>query len=358
MSDDCRILHGDVIDMLRTLPEESVQCVVTSPPYWGLRDYGVAGQIGLEPTLGEYLGKMVEVFRAVRRVLRNDGVAWVNMGDAYAGNRSYQVPDNKAGDVGNRRGMTTSARRDDEPIPRSDLRVDGLKPKDMMGVPWRLAFALQADGWYLRDCVVWHKVNQMPESVRDRCTKSYEFIFQLSKSERYYFDADAISEAFQSDRPDMAEKGVRTGLGCLQQGVADNSKRRAIPGNKKPVKGVEDDPERHLTKSGLHEYAERQRAKYKMAVMPERRNRRNVWSIPSEPYPEAHFATFPTEIPRICILAASRAGDLVLDPFNGSGTTGQVAMELARRYVGCELNAEYVELTNRRLRRTTLGLPL
>lgn len=350
---DFRLLHGDALEQLRTLPDESVQCVVTSPPYWGLRDYGVAGQIGLEPTLPEFISNLVAVFREVRRVLKSDGVAWVNMGDAYAGSRkggNLNGLSTLGGGLDSQeasKGLTVSRRRDNAIIPRSDVAVPGLKPKDLIGQPWRLAFALQDDGWWLRQDIIWAKPNPMPESIRDRCTKAHEYVFLLSKSERYFYDAGAISEA----------------------AVSDND-----PGNEthKYSAALADGNEEHRTKGGLVAYAKRRRESRKRGefngktnalpgreafrAITERRNRRSVWSIASEPYAEAHFATFPTELPRICILAGSRPGDTILDPFNGSGTTGQVAIELGRHYVGCELNPEYIALTEKRLRGATLGL--
>ena len=362
------ILHGDAIEQLQTLPAESVQCVVTSPPYFGLRDYGTAEwdggaedcdhakprvissstlrddgrerigtqdyektaqtvipyrgdcgkcgatridrQIGLESTPAEYVAKMVDVFREVRRVLRKDGVCWLNIGDSYAGSWGAQGgPSNL--------GLPPSGVYADK-SPTRDPKAFGLKPKDLIGIPWRLAFALQADGWYLRQDIIWAKPNPMPESVTDRCTKAHEYIFLLSKSERYYYDAAAISEP---------GSGRTTG-------------NKQVKGAGQPGFEIRD---------GLLKVAE---------VEWHERNKRSVWTITTEPYPEAHFATFPTELPRICILAGSKIGDTILDPFAGSGTTLQVALELSRAAIGIELNEEYVALANRRLNSTTLGLPL
>jgi DNA modification methylase len=322
------ILCGDVLEQLATLPDESVQCVVTSPPYWGLRDYGVAGQIGLEPVFGEYVEKMVAVFREVRRVLKPDGVLWLNLGDSYC-------PENR-GENAKPRAHESYARNlqgdhmaADLPTRReviAGMKESGVKRKDLIGMPWRVAFALQADGWWLRQDIIWHKPNPMPESVRDRCTKAHEYVFLLSKSERYFYDADAIAEA--------------------AVGPAG--------GNTKPNRSFDYDPVKHRTKAGLAASQERARQAGGFEI----RNRRSVWSITSEPYPEAHFATFPTELPRICILAGSRLGDTVLDPFAGSGTTLQVATELGRESIGIELNPAYADLIRRRLASTTIGLPL
>ena len=272
---------GDCLDTLRRMPDAIVQCCVTSPPYWGLRDYGHDGQIGLESTPEAYVARMVEVFREVWRVLRDDGTLWLNLGDSY-------------GDS-----------------------------KQLVGIPWRVAFALQADGWYLRQDIIWHKPNPMPESVRDRCTKAHEYVFLLSKSARYWYDAEAVAEA-GTGRP---------------------------PGNKglsKYATAYEALGEYHRTASGL----EKQRPGY------ETRNRRSVWTVATRPYSGAHFATFPPALVEPCILAGCPVGGTVLDPFSGSATTGQVALANARNYIGCELNPEYHELAQRRLDGAQLGLPL
>lgn len=312
------ILTGDCIEHMRTLPAASVQCCVTSPPYYGLRDYGVAGQIGLEATPAEFVARLVDVFREVRRVLKADGVAWVNMGDSYVsvgggGADRGEMATRRVAQVRDRKAVHNTAER--------PPGVAGIAPKNLLGVPWRLAFALQADGWWLRQDIIWHKRNPMPESIKDRCTKAHEYVFLLSKSERYYYDAEAISEA--AERPE--------GPG--------NVKPQAIPNQR--------DGENANIVGSLHKIGPR-----------DTRNRRSVWTMASEPYPEAHFATFPTELPRLCILAGSRPGDTILDPFNGSGTTGQVALELGRAYIGCELNPEYVALTHKRLAGITPGLHL
>lgn len=367
-----RILTGDAIEQLKMLPDRSVQCVVTSPPYYNLRDYGVPGQIGLEDTPQEYVARLVEVFREVRRVLRDDGTVFLNLGDSYAANRSYQVCDNKHVDAGNN---------------HSSSAPPGLKPKDMIGIPWRVAFALQDDGWWLRSDIIWAKPNPMPESVTDRPTKSHEYIFLLTKSARYYWDQEAVREESVM-RP---QNRNTSGRGEKDEGYADH---RKAPGMTDP--------------SG--------------------RNIRTVWNIATEPYSEAHFAVFPTEIPRRCIKAGTSergccpscgapwrrvvekgyrapaeedviakmiakgvprqkanlygspsrdhrkyaenpdrfigwqpactcdAGDpvpcVVLDPFGGSGTTAAVAMELGRDAILCELNPEYVPLAIDRIEAT------
>lgn len=265
-----KIEFGDCRDIMRRWAAEGVrvQTCVTSPPYFGLRDYGHEGQLGLEKTPDEYISAMVEVFRCVRDVLADDGTLWLNMGDSYGSG------------------------------------------KQLLGMPWRVAFALQSNGWVLRQDIIWHKPNPMPESVRDRCTKAHEYIFLLSKSERYYFDHEAIKEPAK-----VSSEGIRFG------------------GSKY---GDSNDP-KHATKSGnvSKEY--------------EKANKRSVWSVTTKPYSGAHFATFPIELITPCVLAGSRPGDIVLDPFMGSGTTAQVAMQWDRNYLGCELNPEYGALQNERI---------
>lgn len=388
------ILEGDCRETLKTLPDESVHCVVTSPPYFGLRDYGCDGQIGLEASPVEFVSEMVNVFREIRRVLRDDGTVWLNLGDSYAGSWGAQGRPQGNGEMSGR-GVTSA--RQIASHPRFDGKTGtrgaeiGLKPKDLMGIPWRVAFALQADGWYLRQDIIWSKPNPMPESVQDRCTKSHEYIFLLTKSERYFYDVEAVKEQ-------------GTGIAC---------------GNTKPTKGGRQNSggdEKHRTAANLH--------KIEAA---ETRNRRSVWTVSTKPYKGAHFATFPPDLIEPCVLAGtsehgcclecgapwervvektfipqqdvcedkrnkgsgkgldessgwagtprgnnksttigwqptcecglpdtSNVPCVVLDPFNGSGTTGQVARECGCHYIGCELNPEYVELTKKRLQQNSL----
>ena len=306
-----RIIAGDCIEGLRTLPDASVHCCVTSPPYWGLRDYGHDGQIGLEATPEAYVARMVEVFREVRRVMRDDGTCWVNLGDSYAGGGGFcpTAPSNLAG-----------AKQTTQGSKPGGIKPQGLiKAKDLVGIPWRVAFALQADGWWLRQDIIWHKPNPMPESVRDRCTKAHEYVFLLTKSERYFYDAEAVSEA----------------VACVRG-----------PGNKRPLKGVEEDGEKHRTRAGLHKAAER----WREDGPPESRNRRSVWTITTKPYSGAHFAVMPADLVEPCIKAGCPEGGTVLDPFAGSGTTLAVAAELGRSGIGCELNPEYIALAERRIK--------
>ena len=292
------ILIGDVHERLREIAAGSVQCAVTSPPYWGLRDYGHDGQIGLEQTPEEYVAEMVAVFREVRRALADDGVLWLNLGDSYAG--SGKGP---AGNLGAKHNERHLEHKHGAIVP------EGLKPKDLVGIPWRVAFALQADGWWLRQDIIWHKPNPMPESVTDRCTKSHEYLFMLTKSAKYYFDNEAIKE--ESNGKWNSSKGFnKTGQSL-----------RNIEGRI----GNRDDKEQ------------------------EKRNRRSVWTIPTKPFRGAHFAVMPEALVEPCVLASSRVGDLVLDPFLGSGTVAVVAQRHDRRWLGCELNPAYVEIARARI---------
>jgi DNA modification methylase len=288
-----RLILGDALETLRTLPEESAQCCVTSPPYWGLRDYGVAGQLGLEKTPDEYVDALVAAFREVRRVLKPNGTLWLNLGDSFVsgGGTGHQ------GKHGQRFNRTHTQRS----ILGATARASGLKPKDLVGIPWRVAFALQADGWWLRSDIIWAKPNPMPESVTDRPTKAHEYLFLLAKSERYFYDAGAIAEAAVSEAPSgNGFAGRQGGAAYLPTSGGIGTVEQWQPGGK--------------------------------------RNRRTVWTITSEPFPGAHFAVMPSELVRPCVRAGSRRGDTVLDPFAGSGTTGEVALEENRHFLGIELN--------------------
>lgn len=397
-----QILIGDVLDRLRELPDESVHCVVTSPPYWGLRDYGVKGQIGLEKTPAEYLAKMTKVFREVRRVLRSDGTCWMNMGDSYASSPNQRSI--KDGDtVGWKQATNTASRLTPSRSPA------GSKPKDLMGMPWRLAFALQEDGWWLRQDIIWSKPNPMPESVTDRCTKAHEYIFLLTKSARYFYDAEAIRQPFSPETK------------ALSFETMEFSRRDSFARGTKHTAGKHGQKAQHRP--------DRDEVSYTGGA-----NKRSVWEIATEAFPEAHFATFPTKLVEPCILAGtsekgccSDCGDpwtrivesskeyeafkvaertrkgkgngagggmrsnnlaalgltagtsnksvssesitkgwtkgwtkgcncdakvvpcTVLDPFNGSGTTGVVALRYHRNYIGIELNPEYAAMAERRI---------
>ena len=305
---------GDCREIMRRWAGEGVkaQTCVTSPPYFDLRDYGHPGQIGLEETPEQYIAAMVDVFRCVRDVLADDGTLWLNIGDSYArqGGKHSDQPRNWDG------------RKKDAGAMHATRHVDNLgdtyKPKDLIGIPWMLAFALRADGWYLRQDIIWHKSNPMPESVRDRCTKAHEYIFLLSKSERYYFDSEAMKEPAVTN---------------------DTRRPYGSPGaNMLDKRGAQGKGEQRTNTDGTL------------------RNRRSVWTIPTRPYKGAHFATFPPALIEPCILAGSKPADIVLDPFMGSGTTAQVAQQLGRQYIGCELNEQYVCLQTKRTEQKVLLL--
>lgn len=300
---DCRVAM-DVI-----MAPKSVNTVITSPPYFGLRDYGHDGQIGLEQTPDEYVAAMVEVFRSVRRVLRDDGTVWLNLGDTYAQHKGGTTPPAQtvAGGVGGKGGEKERRGQKDGYNPTRDPAAHGLKHKDLMGIPWRVAFALQSDGWYLRQDIIWHKPNPMPESVRDRCTKAHEYIFLLSKSPRYYFDSDAMRED--------AVKG------------AAGSKFNA-------------------GKTAEHQL---NRASDQKRIESGKRNRRSVWSVTTKPFKGAHFATFPVDLIEPCVLAGCPEVGTVYDPFGGAGTTAIAALKHGRRAILSELNPEYVAMAHERI---------
>ena len=300
---DYRIIEGDCIESMRRLEGQSVKCVVTSPPYFGLRDYGHDGQIGLEASPDAFVTKLVDVFREVRRVLRDDGTLWLNLGDSYA---------SRTKGSGVKNGNLNTPSGNNEPAYFSQPRKfnHDVKDKDLLGIPWRVAFALQADGWYLRQDIIWHKPNPMPESVRDRCTKAHEYIFLLSKSERYFFDSEAMKEpSANPERAGKLERSFSTG---------------------KPDAVLRQDVGRAVMRT-------------------ETSNRRSVWTVPTRPYKGAHFATFPPDLIRPCILAGCPKDGTVLDPFGGSGTTALVALEEGRKAVLCELNTDYIALAHKRL---------
>ncbi|NBW21833.1 MAG: site-specific DNA-methyltransferase [Caulobacteraceae bacterium] len=306
------ILVGDVLVKLKELDDESINCVVTSPPYWGLRDYGNEGQIGLEPTPQQYIDKMVEVFREVRRVLRSDGTLWLNIGDSYASYRDGKaIPDTSRGDS---KGTFVPKGSAKNRMALTFIDTD-IKHKDLVGIPWMLAFALRADGWYLRQDIIWAKPNVMPESVRDRCTKSHEYVFLLTKSPKYYYDHISIKEPVSEVSLKRAQSGWKTNR----------------PSAKTGPEGIDTD------KMGDR------------FVNPAGRNKRDVWFIPTASFKGAHFAVMPERLVEPCVLAGTPEGGVVLDPFFGSGTVGVVAMKHNRKYVGIELNPEYVEVAKKRL---------
>ena len=312
-----KILCGDALTVLRGFPSECVDCVVTSPPYYGLRDYGVAGQLGLEETPEAYIERLADVFDEVRRVLRKDGTVWVNVGDSYAGGSgrwggNKNVSDFQKASKGSLTQITHTKR----------WKHDTIKTKDLIGIPWALAFELRRRGWYLRQAIIWHKPNPMPESVKDRCTKSHEYIFLLSKRPKYYFDYEAIQELASYDgRQDTVFKGsdkyAGSGTGHQAQSFAANGHER-------------------WQKNENNEFV---------------RNKRDVWTVPTRAETESHFAVFPQALIADCIKAGCKPGGVVLDMFMGSGTTAVVAKKLERNFVGIELNSEYVKIAERKLRR-------
>lgn len=343
------LYHGDVLEVLKGFPTESVQTCVTSPPYLGLRNYKVDGQIGLERTPEEYVCKIVEVFREVQRVLRKDGTCWLNLGDSYNG---YPGNVTRGGPLN---GVNQHARAS---FPSGyGLLSPALKPKDLIGIPWRVAFALQTDGWWLRSDIVWSKPNPMPESVTDRPTKAHEYIFLLTKAERYFYDAEAIKEPV----------AIST-IPRMYRGVSDSHKNvNGAPGqtphsiNQPRANGVgygkhQDKQRGHSRRhAGFNDRWDLMTKDEQSALG---RNKRDVWEVATMPYPEAHFATFPEELIKPCILAGSREGDTVLEPFAGSGTTLAVSKALGRRSIGIELNADYCKLAQKRIGAVTLPMPL
>lgn len=302
-----RCVFGDALRELRKVPDETFHCVLTSPAYWGLRDYQARGQYGLEATPALYVRRLVRLFREVRRVLREDGTVWLNLGDSYAGK-----PGGYQGKNGARASRTFTARIS---LPKGG---DGLKPKDLVGIPWRTALALQADGWWLRSEIIWAKPNPMPESVADRPTKSHEQVFLLSKASNHYFNGPAIAEP------------------CSEPNWTRDYNKAGLKANAANAKLQETLPKGRVISGG------------------DTRRARDVWTIAGEPYGGAHFATMPTELARRCILAGCPEGGVVLDPFFGSGTTGQVAEALGRLWFGIELNREYAPLIAQRTKQTAL----
>jgi len=316
-----------------------------------LQRYFVRAEIGLEPTLREFIANMVEVFELCRQLLADDGTLWLNMGDSYAANRSYQVSDNK-----NPGAIAMGHQSRTRP-------PEGLKRKDLIGIPWRLAFALQADGWYLRQDIIWHKPNPMPESVTDRCTKAHEYLFLLTKRERYYFDQDAILEPVSLNTHARVSQNVAEQIGSERAngGAKTNGNMNAVwrkPGNTERVRDVGIGGNARPRKAAPNCSGIKNNESFDSAltIMPDKRNKRSVWTIPTESYSEAHFATFPKALVEPCILAGSRPGDIIFDPFLGSGTVAQVAQRLGRHWIGCELNPEYIDLQHDRTRQRGLVL--
>lgn len=403
------ILEGNCLDTLKSLPANSVQCVVTSPPYYGLRDYGTPphvwggdpecahdwheyiqpaangilhdggmsgetlsgnsgtrqpkksdfcsicgawrGNYGLEPSPELYVEHTVLIFREVFRVLKDDGTLWLNLGDSYAGSGKGFMADGSVA-AGKKQSTNKGSVEISEDVVRSKRMERGsgrwgggnipatgnLKPKDLIGIPWMVAFALRADGWYLRQDIIWNKPNPMPESVNDRCTKSHEYIFLFSKSRKYYFDQESILEPVSGNTHARVSQNVAAQIGSFRAngGAKTNG----------PMKAVIRTPKQQAAGSGIKNNDSFNNA---IALQVQERNKRSVWTVTTKPYKGAHFATYPPDLIEPCILAGTKEGDTVLDPFNGSGTTGAVAIKHHRNYIGCELNPKYIKLTNRRL---------
>jgi len=304
-TDESTLYHGSAVDVLSELPPQSIDCCVTSPPYFKLRDYQTAGQIGNESTFQEYVESIVDVFREVKRVLRDDGTVWLNLGDTYTRNGGTDRKVSKTARTGNTRNTLKAMSS------RKSIPPDGMRSKNLIGIPWRVAFALQSDGWNLRQDIVWHKTNCLPESVTDRCVKSHEYIFLLSKSEKYYFNHVAIKEDAVKGSAGSKFNTGKTGIHQLGRS-SEKPRKKSVDGQLK-------------------------------------RNRRSVWSIPTKPYKGGHFATFPPALIEPCILAGSRLSGTVLDPFAGSSTTGEVAMNHKRKYIGIEINEAYCNLSIERI---------
>lgn len=393
-----QLLHGDVLAMLRTLPDNYVQTIVTSPPYWGLRNYQVIGQIGMELTLQAYLDKLVAVFQEVRRVLRKGGTLWLNMGDAYAsGKGTCFNPGGGKNSLSRHKGLKEKQAYPTNRGTISTLKQQGLKPKDRIGLPHRLVFALQEAGWWWRDEIIWHKRNPMPGSQQDRCTVAHEFLFMLTKSKQYFYDQEAIKEPaeyFEEAKYDPGTNGLgggdrKTGattrrfakppVGWNQGPTQDDligrykaftdSWKGSAPG-RKDGPGQDRRQKRDLGKKmanadpNLVKSANGQKMgrgagwRNDPEAFVLKRIKRSVWTINTEPFAEAHFATFPTKLVEPCILAGSRAGDVVLDCFGGSGTVGVVAKALGRRAVLIELSRDYCALAVRRIAGCPFALPL
>lgn len=335
------VLIGNTLDKIRVIPDNSIRCIITSPPYFGLRDYGMAAQIGQEKTPELYIQSLVDVFRECRRVLRKDGTLWVNIGDSYAANRTYRVKNT----IGSAEHTYSPGSR----IP------SGMKQKDLMGIPWMLAFALRSDGWYLRSDIIWAKKNCMPESVKDRPTRSHEYMFLLTKSAKYYYNSDAIKEPaiYDVDGTGTASRKARQKddnksiPGILNTGIRPAGFKDASNHNGKHSDKQRGHSRRH---NGFNDRWDKMTTEEQCTGM---RNKRDVWSVATAQFPDAHFAVFPEELIYPCILAGSEQGDIVLDPFLGSGTTALLSNKLGRNYIGIELNPEYAKMAEDRIKSFT-----
>lgn len=328
-----KIINSDCIEGMKALPDESVDCCVTSPPYFGLRDYGHEGQIGLEETPEHFVQKMVEVFTEVKRVLKKEGTLWLNLGDSYTSAGRTRTEEQTTRNTGLKSGLGTQLAARNQPAKRGV----GLKDKDLIGIPWMVAFALRSSGWYLRQDIIWHKPNPMPESVTDRCTKAHEYIFLLSKSQKYYYDHEAIKvDALTNEnRP----AGVVRNRLYEYDSKENNNPEAYLKPKKQPTIEQETaflgNAPTNLYRCGGSEDG--------------KANKRSVWTVTTKPFSEAHFATFPEDLIVDCIKAGCPEDGVVLDPFMGAGTTALVSSKLNRNFIGFELNAEYIEIAKKRL---------
>ena len=340
-----KIYNEDCLTFLKQMPDQYVECCITSPPYFRLRDYGMAGQIGLEETPEAYVEKMVAVFREVRRVLKDDGTLWLNLGDSYASNTQ--------GSGG------PSSKQDSNAGSRYNPRKfnHGVKEKDLMGIPWMVAFALRADGWYLRQDIIWHKPNPMPESVTDRCTKAHEYIFLMSKSARYYYDADAIKQPVVDATVLRLAQQIEKQKGSERVPGKTNGNMKAVGPGRKPrpddSRGGNQGSERGIPAMAIDGNGVKNHSGYFDScgnlIGEGMANKKSVWVVPTMPFSEAHFATFPEDLIVPCIKAGCPEGGTVLDPFMGAGTTALVAHKLNRNYIGTELNPEYCQIAEKRI---------
>lgn len=329
------IICGDSLDSLQKMDDKSVHCCVTSPPYWGLRDYGVEGQLGMEKTPEDYTTNMVNIFMEVMRVLRDDGTLWLNLGDTYAthgGSKGSKHSHNfRPPEVAEKEGIYRAGKPFGKQI--------GLKEKDLVGIPWRVAFALQAQGWYLRKDIIWFKPNPMPESVTDRPTTAHEYLFLMAKSHKYFYDAEAIKEPSAYPMGPNSPESIKSPHGQGFTRTAKHSFKRTGSKREKANPGHS---------AGTHR-PDREDNTYAT----ESRNKRSVWTVSTQPFPDAHFAVFPPKLIQPCVLAGCPKGGTVLDPFMGSGTTGVVSINEGRNFVGIELNPEYVKMAKARIKKET-----
>lgn len=345
------IYQGDSLEVLKTLPSSSVNCCITSPPYYGLRDYGVAGQIGMEETPELFIERLVDVFREVKRVLKDDGTLWINIGDSYASAPKKRAPEH-------------AKKNNQNCLAQINKVVGDLKPKDLIGIPWMLGLALRKDGWYLRQDIIWYKPNPMPESVSDRCTKAHEYILLLSKSNQYYFDADAIKTPVADATVKRLAQQIEKQKGSDRVPGKTNGPMKAVGPGKKIRKGVDisggnQGSETGIPAMAIHGQGLKNHSGYFDAagnlIGDGKANKKSVWTVPTKPFKEAHFATFPPELITDCIKAGCPPGGVVLDNFSGAGTTLLVSQKLGRNAIGIEINPEFIEISKGRLFRE-LGL--